>query len=129
MTTTGRLEQRMTLPNSQGPQDLPGTKGRLGAADATADLAEAAVPSEGLQAGRSSRRTKPEYTATRGRLDHATFGERADASVRCTGLGVKINFHQGPGRVRCSIIAILILSRGHRKDSRRIRDQRHLLQK
>ncbi len=25
-----------------------------------------------------------------GRLEHATFRERADASVRCTGLGVKL---------------------------------------
>ena len=32
----------------------------------------------------------PEYTAASGRLDHATFWERADASVRCTGLGVKL---------------------------------------
>ncbi len=32
----------------------------------------------------------PEYTAASGRLDHATFRERADASVRCTGLGVKL---------------------------------------
>jgi hypothetical protein len=32
----------------------------------------------------------PEYTAASGRLDHATFRERADASVRCTGLGIKL---------------------------------------
>ncbi len=32
----------------------------------------------------------PEYTASSGRLDHATFRERADASVKCTGLGVKL---------------------------------------
>jgi hypothetical protein len=31
-----------------------------------------------------------ECTAARGRLDHATFLELADASVRCTGLGVKL---------------------------------------
>ena len=36
--------------------------------------AGAAGPSEGLRAGRSSGRTKPEYTATSGRRDHATFG-------------------------------------------------------
>ena len=34
----------------------------------------AAGPSEGLLAGRSSGRTKPEYTAASGRHDHATFG-------------------------------------------------------
>ena len=32
----------------------------------------------------------PEYTTASGRLDHATVRERADASVRCTGLGVKL---------------------------------------
>ena len=38
--------------------------------------AGAAGPSEGLRAaaGRSSGRTKPEYTAACGRRDHATFG-------------------------------------------------------
>ena len=39
-----------------------------------ATSAGAAGPSEGLRAGRSSRRTKPEYTAASGRHDHATFG-------------------------------------------------------
>ena len=37
--------------------------------------AGAAGPSEGLRAGRSSGRTKPEYTAASGRHDHATFGD------------------------------------------------------
>ena len=36
--------------------------------------AGAAGPSEGLGAGRSSGRTKPEYTAPSGRHDHTTFG-------------------------------------------------------
>ena len=36
--------------------------------------AGAAGPSQGLRAGRSSRRTKLEYTAASGRHDHATFG-------------------------------------------------------
>ena len=36
--------------------------------------AGAAGPSEGLRPGRSSGRTKPEYTAASGRRDHATFG-------------------------------------------------------
>ena len=35
--------------------------------------AGAAGPSEGLRAGRSSGRTKPEYIAASGRRDHATF--------------------------------------------------------
>ena len=38
--------------------------------------AGAAGPSEGLRAGRSSGRTKPEYTAASGRHDHTTFGSR-----------------------------------------------------
>ena len=36
--------------------------------------AGAAGPSEGLRAGWSSGRTRPEYTAASGRHDHATFG-------------------------------------------------------
>ncbi len=64
--TTGRPEQRTPLANPPGPHDLPGTTGRSGTADAAADSAEAAVPSEGLRAVRSSERTMPEYTATRG---------------------------------------------------------------
>ena len=43
----------------------------MGTATASAG---AAGPSEGLQAGRSSWRTKPEYPAASGRHDHATFG-------------------------------------------------------
>ena len=39
-----------------------------------ASSAGAAGPSEGLRAGRSSRRTRPEYPAASGRNDHATFG-------------------------------------------------------
>ena len=41
---------------------------------AAAASARAAGPSEGLRAGRSSGRTKPEYPAASGRHDHATFG-------------------------------------------------------
>ncbi len=43
---------------SPAPQDLPRTTGRPGAADADADSAEAAVPSEGLRAGRRRQRTR-----------------------------------------------------------------------
>ena len=52
--------------------------------------AGAAGPSQGLRAGRSSGRTKPEHTEASGRHDHATFRERADASVRCPGLGARL---------------------------------------
>ncbi len=45
---------------------------------------------QGLRAGWSSGQTEPEYTAARGRLDHATNREQADASVRCTGLGARL---------------------------------------
>ena len=61
-----------------------------GAADAAVDSAGAAVPFEELRAGRIRRRAMLEHTAASGRLDHATFRERADASVQCTGLGVKL---------------------------------------
>jgi hypothetical protein len=92
----------MPLPNLQGPQDLPGTTGQPGAANAAADSAEAAVPSEGLRAGQGSGRTKPEYTAARGRVDHATVRERANVSVQCTGLKSSCTCQlptNGPGRV------------------------------
>jgi hypothetical protein len=45
---------------------------------------------QGLRAGRSRRWTLPEYIAARERLDHATFRKRADASVRCTEIGVTL---------------------------------------
>jgi hypothetical protein len=56
--------------------------GRTETADAAAVSAEAAVPSEGLRAGRSRGRTKQEYTAARGRYDHATIRVRADGPTR-----------------------------------------------
>jgi hypothetical protein len=56
-----------------------------GAADAAVDSAGVAVSFEELLAGRIRRRSIPEYTAASGRLDHATFRERADASVPCSG--------------------------------------------
>ncbi len=64
--------------------------GRPEAADAAADSAGAAVPFEGLRAGRICLWTMPEYIASRGRLDHANVRERANASVHCTGLGVNL---------------------------------------
>ncbi len=64
-------------------QDLPGPTGRPGAAEADIGSAESAVPSdsEGLLAGWRRRQTMPEYTVASKRLDHATFLERANASV------------------------------------------------
>jgi hypothetical protein len=62
----------------QASQDLPGTTGRPGAADADADIAEATVPSERLRAGRIRRRTMQEYTAASGLLDHATIQVKQD---------------------------------------------------
>ena len=50
-----------------------GLRELLGMGTAAAS-AGAAGPSEGLRAGRSNGRTKPEYTAASGRRDHATFG-------------------------------------------------------
>jgi hypothetical protein len=69
----------------QAPQDLPGTTGRPRAADAAVDSAGAAEPPEELRARRICWMAMPEYTAASRRHDHATFLERADASVRCSG--------------------------------------------
>ncbi len=88
--TVPRQEQRTPLSNPPGPQDFSGTTARPRAADAAADSAKATVPFEGLQAGRSSGRTKPKYTAARGRPDHATFLDQANAPVQSTGLGFKL---------------------------------------
>jgi hypothetical protein len=64
---------------------FPRNTGRPGAADAAVDPAGAAEPSEELRAGRIRRMAMLEYTTASGRIDHATFQERADASVRCSG--------------------------------------------
>ena len=53
--------------------------------------AGAAGPFQGLRAGLSNGRTKPEYsaqyTAASGRHDHATFGS---GPTRCPGLGARL---------------------------------------
>jgi hypothetical protein len=73
---------------------FPRTTGRTGAADAAAESAGAAVSSRDYGPDGSGW-NKPEYTAARGRH------ERADALVRCTGLGARphAKTRQGPGRV------------------------------
>ena len=74
--------------------------------------AGAAGPSEGLRAGRSSGRTKPEYTAASGRHDHATFGSgptrqsddrdlEPDYLLRPT--------RHGPGGTLLDLIAVLFI--------------------
>jgi hypothetical protein len=80
-----------------------GTTGRPGAAEADTDSAGVVVPFEGLRAGRIRRRTMLEYTAASGSLEHATFLERAVASVRCSGFEAKLlradrTTRHGPGR-------------------------------
>ncbi len=55
-----------------------------------ADSARAAVPSGELRAGRIRPWAMLEYTAVSFRLDHATFQERANASVRCSGFEAKL---------------------------------------
>ncbi len=55
------------------------------AADAAVDFAGTAVPVKELRAGRIRRLAMLEYTTASGQLDHATFRERADASVQCLG--------------------------------------------
>ena len=95
--TTGRTvlwEYGATPSYPPGPQDLSGTTGRAGAADAAADAAEAAVPfrdygPDGV-ADRLSRSTPRQADDTTTRPS----GERANASVRCTGLGVSNTFDE-----------------------------------
>ena len=58
--------------------------------NAAETAAGAAGPFRDYGPGWIRRTAMPEYTAARRRLDHATFRERADASVRCTGLEVKL---------------------------------------
>ena len=56
----------------------------------TAAASAGAAGPEGLQAGRSSRRTKPEYPAAGRRRNHATFGSGPNTSVRRPGLGARL---------------------------------------
>ncbi len=127
VATTGRmkpLEHGHRRRIRRGHRTLQGDYGPDGAADAASESAGAAGPFRdyGPDAG-SSGRTKPEYTAARGRQHgHATFGRlRTDASVRCTGLGEPSHLPTSdrprrPGRAghrRCSIMAITFVSRGH----------------
>ena len=71
------------------PQAQPGLRaaGSCWSMGTAAASAGAAGPSEGLRAGWSSGRTKPEYTTASGRRD---LRERADMSVRRPGLGARL---------------------------------------
>ena len=85
----------------------------MGTATASAG---AAGSSEGLRAGRSSGRTKPEYTVACGRRDHATFGSRPtrqsddrdsepDYLLRPTRHGPGMIYNSGNGSFYLTIIA------------------------
>ena len=78
--------------------------------------AGAAGPYEGLRAGRSSGRTKPEYTAASGRRDHATFGSgptrQSDERDSEPDYLLRLTRH-GPGGILL-IIAHSFLGRSHR---------------
>ena len=78
--------------------------------------AGAAGPSEGLRAGRSSGRTKQEYTAACGRRGHATFGSwptrqsddrdsEPDYLLRRTRHGRGMTYNSGNGSFYLTIIA------------------------
>ena len=87
----------------------------------TAAAAGAAGPSRDYWPGGASRRTKPEYPAASGRHDHATFRERAEASVRYSGLGARLLATSDEARagfklVHCIITAFLLLGSGHHID-------------
>jgi hypothetical protein len=84
-------------PSCRYRRTFPRTMGRPGAADAAVDSAGAAVPLGELRAGRIHRMAMPECTAASGHLDHATFRERADASVRCKLLHADRLTGLGPG--------------------------------
>jgi hypothetical protein len=77
-------------PSCRYHRTFPSTTDRLGAADAAVDSTGAEVPVKGLRAGRIRLMAMPEYTAASGRIDHTTFRELADASVRCSGFWAKL---------------------------------------
>ncbi len=57
--------------------------------------------SKGLRARRIRRMAAmPEYTGASGRHDHATFWERADESVRCSGFWAKLLYADRPTGLR-----------------------------
>ena len=74
--------------------------------------AGAAGPSEGLRAGRSSGRTKPEYTVASGRHDHATTGAgRRVSPTTGTRSQTTCYVRRGTGRVvHCAIIELFFLT-------------------
>jgi hypothetical protein len=88
--TTGLTEQREAVAELSLQQDLSKDYGPTWSSGRRRRLRRAAVPFKELRAGRIRRRTMPEYTAARGRLDHATFWEQSDASVQCTGFWAKL---------------------------------------
>ncbi len=57
-----------------------------------------AVPSKELRAGLIRRWTMSVYTTASGRLDHATFRERADELVRCSGFEAMLRHADRPTR-------------------------------
>ena len=91
--------------------------------------AGAAGPSEGLLAGRSSGRTKPEYAAASGRHDNATFGSGAGASVRRPGLGARLLAMSDEARAGYDLQfrQRFFLSDNQRVDVSRLEDSNRLL--
>ena len=91
-----------------------GRRELLGMGTAAAS-AGAAGPSEGLRAGRSSGRTKPEYTAPSGRHDHATTGAgRRVSPTTGTRSQTTCYTRRGAGRVLFIIRATVFLSDSQR---------------
>jgi hypothetical protein len=100
MGWTGMLDYGQRHRIHLGRRTISGTTGRAGAADAAADSARVAVPSrdygpDGAADGLSqSTLLQADDTTTR------PSKERAEASVRCTGLGASAHYIQrGTGRV------------------------------
>jgi hypothetical protein len=93
----GRPVQRTPLPNPPGPQDLSGTTDLPGAADADADSAEAAVPSDESRAdglGWSTPRHADDST-----MRPSGSGPTSQSDARDSESSFKCKVRRGSGRV------------------------------
>jgi hypothetical protein len=106
-TTTGRANAADTAADRRSSRAVQGLRAGAGAAYTAADSAKAAVPSRDY--GPDGDADGLSWSTPLQADDFTTrpFGERADASVRCTGLVVCQSKHyirQGLGRVLCEIV-------------------------
>jgi hypothetical protein len=102
--TTGRMEQRMPPPSRRCHRTFPGATCRLGEADAAVDSAGAVVPFRELWAGQTRRRAMPEYISASGRLDYATFRERAKCFADSLGAKARARHRLESGAIRVPVL-------------------------